>query len=269
MCPDTTMNMRSFLPSAKKRRAMQRLLLDARTLVDPARDSETEAYWVHEVATSASRPVPSIQQAASRHLNRVMRDPVRRSRWRTLMVRWLHASSGMSAEAHFEALSGHRLEDFNRPDAVRATSGSSMRRVSRRRFATPILLAAVVLVVGLQAVASVLQPNPFAVQGTGVSGYAWEEVGLRVRGSETKPDAHPVATFHDAMTQARASRRSFFGLFVRYDQDELAEAHAMMVQAIASAEKGYAVPPQAFDALQSMEELLRFQQQDGTNTPTR
>lgn len=267
MCPETTMNMRSFLPSAKKRRAMQRLLLDARTLVDPARDSDTEAYWVHEVATSAGRSIPAIQQAASRHLNRVIRDPARRSRWRDHMARWVQASSRMSPAAHFEAISGHKLEDFGRPEVSHSQNRPALRRVSRRRFSAASMLVAVMLVVGIQGMVSVLQPNPFAVQGTGVSGYAWEEVGLRVRGSEPESAAYPVATFHDAMTRARESRQSFFGFFVRYDEEMLVQAHTMMVQAIASAEQGYAVPPQAFDALQSMEDLLRSQNRDSADTP--
>jgi len=189
------------------------------------------------------------------------------------MARWLQASGRMSAAEHFEAVTGHCLDDFSRPLPRAHSAGRTwvprQRRVSRRRYVATAMVLAAFIAVGLPGMRSMLAPNPFAVQGTGVSGYAWEEVGLRVRGSDRVPTTEPRATFHEAMERARASRQSFLGVMVHYDQEVLGQAHALMVQAIASSDKGYAVPPQAFDALREMEEILRLQNPDETSLPER
>lgn len=237
---------------------MQFLLHDARALVDPERDRQTEAFWVHEVVFSPKKSVAAVRQAAGRYLNRVDSDTGRRERWHEGVESWSRLSASLPADQHFEALSGHRLVDFDRPTKQRKTADRPPVRRAVRRNRSVLVLPALVLLGLMVGVLGMPypSPDPFAARGAGVSGYAWEEVGLRVRGAGDGTSSHAVPTYHDAMKLARQSRRVYAGFLVRYDTDTLLMARQSMLQAMQASEGRYAVPPQAKEALQVMDDIL-------------
>lgn len=242
----------------RRRRALHRFLQDARTLVDPERDPLTAAFWVHEVMSARHRSPAAIRLGAARYLNRVARDPARRVRWLEDVAMLRAAEAGQSATAHFEALTGHRMDTMVKDTSTNVEPARVPRRAPvrppRRLGAVPVAVF-VLVALGAWGWHATQLPDPFSATGAGLSGYAWEEVGLRVRGATTSQDGR-VASYHEAMTQARQARTVVLGLWVRYDPEVLREAHGLMLEAIARASEGYPVPPQAFAALREMEVLL-------------
>ncbi len=244
----------------RRRRALHALLICARHPLEPDNDDRLMAFWAVLARTGLRDHEGELLDAGRRFARRMQRDPERRAAWMDMRLRLDALEGTLDAHAHFERITGHRIEPgetVTRPPAARhhvrsRRHGRPLRGAVPRRAAMAVLAVWLVLFAWTNTTA----PDPFAFEPVGQSGYAWEQIGERTRGAVPQPAGREVVTYAAALAHARSARYTWLGLFPSWDAAVLGEARDMMVTAMEQADGGYSVPEQAYRTLDIIDALL-------------
>lgn len=235
---------------------LNRLLSDARFLADPDRDEEAAPFWMAGTPEGSGSMLGALRE---RFQNRLRRKEELRQEWTSLEERRSGLAPEQSAQEHFEYLTGHRVSDFEWPEATPPPRAGRQMVVASRKQVAGVACVLLALLVPLLLTS---QPtDPFSTETTSLSGYHWDEVGERTRrldkelegGSAQARSATP--TYAMALSQARSSRRVLFGFIERYDREGLLLARDMLRQA-RSVDTGYPEPKQVEHMAQVLDSLV-------------
>ncbi|MEQ9105184.1 MAG: hypothetical protein RIE53_10855 [Rhodothermales bacterium] len=244
----------------RRRRALRALLVDARHPLEPDNDDRLMAFWAVLARTGLRDHQGELLDAGRRFARRMQRDPQRRAAWTHMRLRLDALEGALDAHAHFERISGHRIEPgetvTNRPAARHHVRSRNLRSPARRALPRRGMLATLAVWLVLFTWTNTTAPDPFAFEPVGQSGYAWEQVGERTRGATPLPAGGGTVTYAAALEHARSARYTWLGLFPSYDATVLGEARDMMALAIEQADGGYSVPEQAYRTLDIIDGLL-------------
>lgn len=216
------------------------LLRAARSAKEHAPHDEAIAYYVATRDLRLDEAPEDVAETIREIRNRIERDPELQQEVRRMAVRSAEIEAAVPAGAHFERLTGHRLENY--PDVNDAAGGTAGYRSEPERIGTasPIVwriaasIVALVVTYGvLFAVGESLRP-----QHERLGSYEEDEVvidGFGVNRSESDDElSASVRLYLDALEQLRHAETSFIGLFPSYDQARLDSASGMLSQVIAN-----------------------------------
>lgn len=216
------------------------LLRAARSVEEHAPRDEAIAYYVATRDLRLDEAPQDVAETIRDIRDRIERDPELQKEVRRMAARSAEIEAAVPAGAHFERLTGHRLDSY--PSVDDAAGGTVGYRSAPDRIGTASPLAwriaasivALVVTYGvLFAVGESLRPQYERLGSFEEDEVVIDGFGVNRSNSDDEVSAS-VSLYLDALEQLRRAETSFIGLFPSFDQSRLDSAAGMLRQVIAN-----------------------------------